>query len=180
MADPNDPNATPTAGPAPSGGVLSGSETQAFQAGFEQNPQAGGSIQDAHLEVILDVPVTLHEVGRAHFDPGTVEPESRLRGQAAKRTGEPMDILVNGCPVARGEVVVVGEQFGSALLTSSARKSASRPCHDAHARFNILVLACVMALLWSGTRQPIVSSCLIRWQRLISPRCSSHWLLSWL
>ena len=39
MADPNDPNATPTAGPAPSGGVLSGSETQAFQAGFEQNPQ---------------------------------------------------------------------------------------------------------------------------------------------
>ena len=114
MADPNDPNATPTAGPAPSGGVLSGSETQAFQAGFEQSPQAGGSIQDAHLEVILDVPVTLSmEVGRARISIRellSLNPGSVVKLQSA--IGEPMDILVNGCLVARGEVAVVGEQFG--------------------------------------------------------------------
>lgn len=114
MADSNDPNSTPTAGPAPSGGVLSGSETQAFQAGFEQNPQAGGSIQDAHLEVILDVPVTLSmEVGRARISIRellSLNPGSVVKLQSA--IGEPMDILVNGCLVARGEVVVVGEQFG--------------------------------------------------------------------
>ena len=114
MADPNDPNATPTAGPAPSGGVLSGAETQAFQAGFEQSPQSGGSIQDAHLEVILDVPVTLSmEVGRARISIRellSLNPGSVVKLQSA--IGEPMDILVNGCLVARGEVVVVGEQFG--------------------------------------------------------------------
>ena len=114
MADPNDPEAPPSAGPAPAGGVLSGAQTQGFQAGFEQNPQAGGSIQDAHLEVILDVPVTLSmEVGRARISIRELlglNPGSVVKLQSS--VGEPMDILVNGCLVARGEVVVVGEQFG--------------------------------------------------------------------
>ena len=137
MADPNDPNATPTAGPAPSGGVLSGSETQAFQAGFEQNPQAGGSIQDAHLEVILDVPVTLSmEVGRARISIRellSLNPGSVVKLQSA--IGEPMDILVNGCLVARGEVVVVGEQFGIRIadVVSPEERIKTLSCSRGHA-----------------------------------------------
>jgi flagellar motor switch protein FliN/FliY len=41
--------------------------------------------------------------------------------------GEPVDILVNGERVGRGEIVVVGDQFGvrvSELLDPAARKKA--------------------------------------------------------
>lgn len=74
----------------------------------------GGSIQDAHLEVILDVPVTLAmEIGRTRIairDLLQLNPGSVVKLQRA--AGDPMDILVNGCLVARGEVVVIGDQFG--------------------------------------------------------------------
>lgn len=104
-----------TNGPTPGGAVASSADAQGFRSGFEQGVDtAGASIQDAHLEVILDVPVTLSmEVGRARIsirellglNPGSVV-------KLQRSVGEPMDILVNGCLVARGEVVVVGEQFG--------------------------------------------------------------------
>jgi flagellar motor switch protein FliN/FliY len=78
------------------------------------NAQGKGSIQESHMEVILDVPVTLAvEVGRTmmsirdllQLSPGSVV-------KLHRPAGDPMDIRVNGCRVARGEVVVVSGQFG--------------------------------------------------------------------
>ncbi|MCP5141600.1 MAG: flagellar motor switch protein FliN [Chromatiales bacterium] len=71
-------------------------------------------IQEAHIEVIMDVPVTLSlEIGRTRItirdllqlNPGSVVKLERM-------AGEPMDIMVNGTLVAKGEVVTVGEKFG--------------------------------------------------------------------
>src|SRR4030081_2179395 len=78
---------------------------------------AGGAGQEMNLKLILDVAVTLAlEVGRAKMSvrdllqlaPGAVVELDRL-------AGEPLDVLVNGVRVARGEVVVVNEKFGIRL-----------------------------------------------------------------
>lgn len=82
------------------------------------SPNAGGTGgQEMNLNLILDVSVTLAlEVGRARMPvrellgltPGAVVELDRL-------AGEPLDVLVNGVRVARGEVVVVNEKFGIRL-----------------------------------------------------------------
>jgi flagellar motor switch protein FliN/FliY len=45
--------------------------------------------------------------------------------------GEPVDLLVNGAPIARGEVVVIDEQFGlrvtEMLGDRSSEQSAAAP-----------------------------------------------------
>jgi flagellar motor switch protein FliN/FliY len=78
-------------------------------------PGAGG--QEMNLNLILDVSVTLAlEVGRARMpvrdllqlSPGAVVELDRL-------AGEPLDVLVNGVRIARGEVVVVNEKYGIRL-----------------------------------------------------------------
>ncbi len=69
------------------------------------------------LEFILDV--SLHvtvEVGRARM---TIHDLLQL-GQGSvveleKLAGEPLDIYINGKPVARGEAVIVNEKFGVRL-----------------------------------------------------------------
>ncbi|RJX34174.1 MAG: flagellar motor switch protein FliN [Oxalobacter sp.] len=69
------------------------------------------------IEFILDIPVQLTvELGRAkiaiknllQLAQGSV---IELDGLA----GEPMDVLVNGCLIAQGEVVVVNDKFGIRL-----------------------------------------------------------------
>ena len=66
------------------------------------------------LERLHDVPVELAvEIGRTRMTiretlalaPGSVVTLNRL-------AGEPVDLLVNGKPIARGEVVVIDEEFG--------------------------------------------------------------------
>ncbi len=84
----------------------------------ELGPNAGGAGgQEVNLNLILDVSVTLAlEVGRARMSvrdllqlaPGAVVELDRL-------AGEPLDVLVNGVRIARGEVVVVNEKFGIRL-----------------------------------------------------------------
>ncbi|HEX3914486.1 MAG TPA: flagellar motor switch protein FliN [Steroidobacteraceae bacterium] len=81
-------------------------------------PNAAGTPgQEMNLKLILDVAVTLAlEVGRAKMSvrdllqlaPGSVVELDRL-------AGEPLDVLVNGVRIARGEVVVVNEKFGIRL-----------------------------------------------------------------
>lgn len=72
---------------------------------------------DMSLDLIMDVAVTVAlEVGRTNISvrellqltPGTIVELDRL-------AGEPLDVLVNGIKVARGEVVVVNEKFGIRL-----------------------------------------------------------------
>ncbi len=84
----------------------------------ELGPNAAGTAgQEMNLNLILDVAVTLAlEVGRARMPvrdllqlaPGAVVELDRL-------AGEPLDVLVNGVRIARGEVVVVNEKFGIRL-----------------------------------------------------------------
>jgi flagellar motor switch protein FliN/FliY len=81
-------------------------------------PNAGGGAgQEMNLNLILDVAVTLAlEVGRAKMSvrdllqlaPGAIVELDRL-------AGEPLDVLVNGVRIARGEVVVVDDKFGIRL-----------------------------------------------------------------
>lgn len=70
-----------------------------------------------NLDMILDIPVQMTvELGRTkiairnllQLAQGSVV---ELDGQA----GEPMDVLVNGCLIAQGEVVVVNDKFGIRL-----------------------------------------------------------------
>lgn len=83
-----------------------------------QNLSAEGHPPAANnLDLILDIPVQLTvELGRTkiairnllQLAQGSVV---ELDGLA----GEPMDVLVNGCLVAQGEVVVVNDKFGIRL-----------------------------------------------------------------
>jgi len=80
---------------------------------------AGGAKGATHndIDFILDIPVQLTvELGRTkiaiknllQLAQGSVV---ELDGLA----GEPMDVLVNGCLIAQGEVVVVNDKFGIRL-----------------------------------------------------------------
>ena len=88
-------------------------QVQAQSLNAESSPGSG----DAKLDVILDIPVTIAmEIGRAdisirnllQLNQGSVVELDRL-------AGEPMDVLVNGTLIAKGEVVVVNEKFGIRL-----------------------------------------------------------------
>lgn len=89
------------------------------KAQFEQFSPSAGSSSGAinNIDMILDIPVHLTvELGRTklairsllQLAQGSVV---ELDGLA----GEPMDVLVNGCLIAQGEVVVVNEKFGIRL-----------------------------------------------------------------
>ncbi len=69
------------------------------------------------IDMILDIPVQLTvELGRTRIPikhilqlaQGSVVELDAL-------AGEPMDVLVNGCLIAQGEVVVVNDKFGIRL-----------------------------------------------------------------
>lgn len=70
-----------------------------------------------NLDLILDIPVTLAvELGRTKM----VIEEILQLGQGSvleldKLAGEPLDILVQGRPIGKGEVVVVNEKLGIRL-----------------------------------------------------------------
>lgn len=84
---------------------------------FEQFSTGGSAGKPNNLEMILDIPVNLTvELGRTkiairsllQLAQGSVV---ELDGLA----GEPMNVLVNGCLIAQGEVVVVNDKFGIRL-----------------------------------------------------------------
>jgi flagellar motor switch protein FliN/FliY len=77
-------------------------------------PAFGAGGDGADLRRLHDVPVELAvEIGRTRMTigqtldlrPGSVVSLNRL-------AGEPVDLLINGKPIARGEVVVIDEEFG--------------------------------------------------------------------
>jgi flagellar motor switch protein FliN/FliY len=82
---------------------------------FEQPAHANGdSAVDVDLSRLSDIPMELSvEIGRTHMTVGetldlrvgSVVTLERLAGEAA-------DLLVNGSAIARGEVVVIDEQYG--------------------------------------------------------------------
>jgi len=93
---------------------------------FGKLAPTGNAHAQHDIDMILDIPVQLTvELGRTKIPikhilqlaQGSVV---ELDGLA----GEPMDVLVNGCLIAQGEVVVVNEKFGIRLtdvITPSER-----------------------------------------------------------
>lgn len=92
-------------------------ESPASAASFDELNDSSMPGSDVNLDVVLDIPVNLSmEIGRTkisirnllQLNQGSVVELERL-------AGEPMDVLVNGTLIARGEVVVVNEKFGIRL-----------------------------------------------------------------
>ena len=91
-------------------------------------PDVAGLTPEAtrNLELVMDIPIQLTvELGRTRMPirnllqlaQGSVVELNEL-------AGEPLDVFVNGCLVAQGEVVVVNEKFGIRLtdiITPSER-----------------------------------------------------------
>jgi flagellar motor switch protein FliN/FliY len=113
--------AAPTAAPANAPANVPPSQV------FEQFTSSGAvAPQHTDLDMILDIPVSLEvQLGRTkiaiknllQLAQGSVV---ELDGLA----GEPMNVLVNGCLIAQGEVVVVNDKFGIRLtdiITPSER-----------------------------------------------------------
>ncbi|MBU0592308.1 MAG: flagellar motor switch protein FliN [Gammaproteobacteria bacterium] len=106
MAEQGEAEATPPAQPQAATPVFEQFAASTGQAGMVNN-----------LDMILDIPVNLTvELGRTkiairsllQLAQGSVV---ELDGLA----GEPMNVLVNGCLIAQGEVVVVNDKFGIRL-----------------------------------------------------------------
>jgi flagellar motor switch protein FliN/FliY len=90
-------------------------QAAAKQPVFEQftgGHQPEGARHD--IDLILDIPVQLTvELGRTRVPIKQVL--SMVQGTVIELdglAGEPMDLMVNGCLIAQGEVVVVNEKFG--------------------------------------------------------------------
>ncbi|WP_080492224.1 flagellar motor switch protein FliN, partial [Burkholderia ubonensis] len=93
---------------------------------FQPLSKAASTSTHNDIDMILDIPVKMTvELGRTkiairnllQLAQGSVV---ELDGLA----GEPMDVLVNGCLIAQGEVVVVNDKFGIRLtdiITPSER-----------------------------------------------------------
>lgn len=78
------------------------------------NPDLAAVTQKENINLIMDVPLEVTvELGRTtksisdilEFSPGTIVELNKI-------AGEPVDVLVNGKYVAKGEVVVIEESFG--------------------------------------------------------------------
>lgn len=86
-------------------------------AAFEELGEGAPVKGETSLDVILDIPVTLSmEIGRSKV---SIDELLKLaKGSVVeldRMAGEPLDVLVNGTLVARGEVVVVNDRFGVRL-----------------------------------------------------------------
>jgi len=92
---------------------------------FSGDPGSANS-SNHDIDMIMDIPVRLTvELGRTKI---TIKQILQLaQGSVIELdglAGEPMDVLVNGCLIAQGEVVVVNDKFGIRLtdiITPSER-----------------------------------------------------------
>jgi flagellar motor switch protein FliN len=96
-----------------------------FETTVSTSAEAGAADGTPELERLYDVPVELAvEIGRTQMTiretlalgPGSIVTLNRL-------AGEPVDLLVNGKPIARGEVVVIDEEFGLRVTEVVASES---------------------------------------------------------
>lgn len=102
------------------------SQTSVSKAEFQQLSEPAGEPEGRNIDLLMDVnlPVSI-ELGRTKMSisdilalgPGSVVELNKL-------AGEPVDLLVNQKVVARGEVVVIDENFGvrvTQLMTAEER-----------------------------------------------------------
>ena len=82
---------------------------------FEQNAGASaGAGGEVDLSRLSDIPMELSvEIGRTHMTVGeTLDLRVGSVVTLERLAGETADLLVNGSAIARGEVVVIDEQYG--------------------------------------------------------------------
>jgi flagellar motor switch protein FliN/FliY len=84
------------------------------QSTVENSAELRGAKAGQNLDMVMDIPINLSlELGHTRM---SIRELLRLsQGSVVKLDrpgGDPLDILVNGCLVARGEVVVINERFG--------------------------------------------------------------------
>lgn len=100
------------------GGLPSGEPPQVRPHAFAQLSSAPRASLPSDIDMIMDIPVAVTvELGRARIAirellaiaPGSVVELDSL-------AGTPLNMLVNGCLIARGEVVVVDDRFGIRLV----------------------------------------------------------------
>jgi len=76
--------------------------------------QGQGAVQEGDLSLVFELPVELAvEIGRTTMtirETLALAPGSMI--QLNRLAGEPVDLLVNGHRIARGEVVAIDEEFG--------------------------------------------------------------------
>jgi flagellar motor switch protein FliN len=73
---------------------------------LEPGPGDLARIHDVPVELAVEIGRTRMTIGETlTLGPGAIVSLNRL-------AGEPVDLLVNGKPIARGEVVVIDEEFG--------------------------------------------------------------------
>jgi len=70
-----------------------------------------------NFELLLDIPLEVTvEIGRTRLPLRTLlQLGAGSVIELAKLAGEPVDVLVNGKPIARGEAVMVNDKFGVRL-----------------------------------------------------------------
>jgi flagellar motor switch protein FliN len=86
-------------------------EYEQFDQGAQPAAPAG---LEADLSRVSEIPMELSvEIGRTHMTVGeTLDLRVGTVVSLERSSGEPVDLLVNGTPIARGEVVVIDEQYG--------------------------------------------------------------------
>ena len=86
----------------------------------EETAPQGATAADVprNFELLLDIPLEVTvELGRARVPLGTLlQLGSGSVVELGKAAGEPLDVLVNGKPIARGEAVMVNDKFGVRLI----------------------------------------------------------------
>jgi len=101
-----------------------GQRVQPVQFGTIAAPGAAESPSMGNLDLLMDVPLEITvELGRANrrvrdvlsLGPGSIVELSKL-------AGEPVDLLVNGKLIAKGEVVVIDENFAVRIIEILARE----------------------------------------------------------
>ena len=113
MSESPDQEIEPTGDEYPEAAPPSADSFQPGELG-EENAQAKS---DVDINIILDVDVDLAlEVGRANMSVrNLLQLNQGSIIELDRAADEPLDVLVNGTLVARGEVVVVNESFGVRL-----------------------------------------------------------------
>lgn len=102
---------------------------------FEQATQPGAAAaSEPDLSRVSDIPMELSvEIGRTHMTVGeTLQLSVGSVVTLEREAGHAVDLLVNGTAIARGEVVVVDEQYGLRVteIIDSQQEEPARPAAE--------------------------------------------------
>ncbi len=107
---------------------------------FEQGGSSNGAVaSDADLSRLSDIPMELSvEIGRTHMTVGeTLDLRVGSVVTLERLAGETADLLVNATSIARGEFVVIDEQYGlriTEILDGSSEHEPPQAAEDGQAQ----------------------------------------------